>query len=124
MAEWLARPKDLPLMSLRSAHRVRNQRPSEVDCHHFATLPTTRACSKMRQKGLTYRAYLAGAAGIFRSAVIGSLDLSSLRLEPAMPTATPQPNPAAIPQTGVAARRAIRNGEWSGPTSGMAPGYV
>src|ERR1051325_3784247 len=102
MAEWLARPKDLPLMSLRSAHRVRHQRPSEVDCHHFATLPTTRACSKMRQKGLTYRAYLAGAAGIFRSAVLGSLAHPNFRLGAAMPTATTQRKPAAIPQTGVA----------------------
>jgi uncharacterized protein YcsI (UPF0317 family) len=31
---------------------------------------------------------------------------------------------AAIPQTGVEARRAIRRGEWTGPTSGLAPGYV
>ncbi len=41
-----------------------------------------------------------------------------------MPPATTQRKPAAIPQTGVAARRAIRSGDWSGPTSGMAPGYV
>ena len=32
--------------------------------------------------------------------------------------------PADIPQTGVAARRAIRSGEWKTGTSGMAPGYV
>ena len=41
-----------------------------------------------------------------------------------MPTAATQRKPATIPQTGVAARRAIRSGEWNGPTSGMAPGYV
>jgi uncharacterized protein YcsI (UPF0317 family) len=29
-----------------------------------------------------------------------------------------------IPATGEAARRAIRNREWTGPTSGIAPGYV
>jgi uncharacterized protein YcsI (UPF0317 family) len=29
-----------------------------------------------------------------------------------------------VPQTGVEARRAIRRGEWSGPTSGLARGYV
>jgi uncharacterized protein YcsI (UPF0317 family) len=31
---------------------------------------------------------------------------------------------AAPPATGVDARRAIRSGQWPGPTSGMAPGYV
>jgi uncharacterized protein YcsI (UPF0317 family) len=31
---------------------------------------------------------------------------------------------AAVPQTGVEARRAIRRGDWNGPTSGLAPGYV
>jgi uncharacterized protein YcsI (UPF0317 family) len=41
-----------------------------------------------------------------------------------MPTAATQRRTANIPQTGVAARLAIRNGEWDGPTSGMAPGYV
>ena len=41
-----------------------------------------------------------------------------------MPTAATQRRTANIPQTGVAARLAIRNGEWGGPTSGMAPGYV
>jgi uncharacterized protein YcsI (UPF0317 family) len=30
----------------------------------------------------------------------------------------------AIPSTGRAARQAIRRGEWTGPTSGLAPGYV
>ena len=40
-----------------------------------------------------------------------------------MPTAA-QRKTANIPQTGEAARLAIRNGEWDGPTSGMAPGYV
>jgi uncharacterized protein YcsI (UPF0317 family) len=30
----------------------------------------------------------------------------------------------AIPQTGEAARRAIRSRDWTGPTSGLAPGYV
>jgi uncharacterized protein YcsI (UPF0317 family) len=29
-----------------------------------------------------------------------------------------------VPQTGPAARRAIRSGEWTGPTCGIAPGYV
>jgi len=41
-----------------------------------------------------------------------------------MPTAAAQRKTTNIPQTGVAARLAIRNGEWDGPTSGMAPGYV
>jgi uncharacterized protein YcsI (UPF0317 family) len=31
---------------------------------------------------------------------------------------------SGIPQTGVEARHAIRRGEWSGPTAGLAPGYV
>src|SRR6185369_16877073 len=38
--------------------------------------------------------------------------------------ATIERKPAAIPQTGVEARRAIRRGDWNGPTSGLAPGYV
>src|SRR5262245_30235089 len=42
----------------------------------------------------------------------------------AMPTTAAQRKTTNIPQTGVAARLAIRNGEWDGPTSGMAPGYV
>ncbi len=29
-----------------------------------------------------------------------------------------------VPLTGEDARRAIRNGQWTGPTSGLAPGYV
>jgi uncharacterized protein YcsI (UPF0317 family) len=33
-------------------------------------------------------------------------------------------DPAVVPQTGHEARLAIRRGEWSGPTSGLAPGYV
>ena len=41
-----------------------------------------------------------------------------------MPTSAAQRKPATFPQTGVAARRAIRSSEWTGPTSGMAPGYV
>src|SRR3954468_6342068 len=41
-----------------------------------------------------------------------------------MSTAAAQRKPATIPQTGVASRRAIRSGEWTGPTSGLAPGYV
>jgi uncharacterized protein YcsI (UPF0317 family) len=35
-----------------------------------------------------------------------------------------QQKPVAVPQTGVEARRAIRNRQWTGPTSGLAPGYV
>lgn len=31
---------------------------------------------------------------------------------------------STIPQSGQDARRAIRSGQWTGPTSGMAPGYV
>ena len=41
-----------------------------------------------------------------------------------MPAAANQRQAAAIPQTGQAARQAIRRGEWTGPTSGLAPGYV
>ncbi len=40
------------------------------------------------------------------------------------PVATIERKPAAILQTGVEARRAIRRGDWNGPTSGLAPGYV
>jgi uncharacterized protein YcsI (UPF0317 family) len=36
-----------------------------------------------------------------------------------------KPRPVqAVPQTGREARAAIRRGEWTGPTSGLAPGYV
>ena len=31
---------------------------------------------------------------------------------------------SVVPQTGLEARLAIRSGEWTGPTSGLAPGYV
>ena len=41
-----------------------------------------------------------------------------------MSVASIQRNPAAVPQTGQAARLAIRRREWTGPTSGLAPGYV
>ena len=41
-----------------------------------------------------------------------------------MPAAAQQRQPADVPQTGEDARRAIRSGEWTGPTSGLAPGYV
>jgi uncharacterized protein YcsI (UPF0317 family) len=41
-----------------------------------------------------------------------------------MPAAANQRQAATIPQTGQAARQAIRRGEWTGPTSGLAPGYV
>src|SRR5262245_60239929 len=42
----------------------------------------------------------------------------------AMPATAKERQGAAIPQTGQAARQAIRRGEWTGPTSGLAPGYV
>ena len=35
-----------------------------------------------------------------------------------------QQNAAAVPQTGLAARQAIRRGDWTGPTAGLAPGFV
>ena len=38
--------------------------------------------------------------------------------------ATIERKASAIPPTGQAARLAIRRGEWTGPTSGLAPGYV
>ena len=41
-----------------------------------------------------------------------------------MSTVSNQRKPAAIPQSGVEARQAIRGGEWTGPTAGLAPGYV
>src|SRR5438477_5805241 len=41
-----------------------------------------------------------------------------------MAVATANRKPNAIPPTGQAARLAIRNGDWDGPTSGLAPGYV
>ncbi|MEW6452093.1 MAG: putative hydro-lyase [Pseudomonadota bacterium] len=40
-----------------------------------------------------------------------------------MPPATAS-KAQAIPQTGVEARLAIRNGSWTAPTSGIAPGFV
>src|ERR1700686_1303515 len=41
-----------------------------------------------------------------------------------MPAAAKQLKRSDFPQTGEAARRAIRRGRWTGPTSGLAPGYV
>ena len=41
-----------------------------------------------------------------------------------MSVASIQPEPAVHARTGLEARLAIRRGDWSGPTSGMAPGYV
>ena len=41
----------------------------------------------------------------------------------AVASSAARPAPA-IPQSGVAARRAIRSGEWTKGTSGMAPGFV
>src|SRR5665213_925844 len=41
--------------------------------------------------------------------------------ESAMPATAHQPD---VPLAGEDARRAIRSGQWTGPTSGMAPGYV
>src|SRR5258708_32583369 len=41
-----------------------------------------------------------------------------------MSAAAQQRKPSDFPQTGEDARRAIRSGEWTGPTSGLAPGYV
>ncbi len=43
---------------------------------------------------------------------------------PPMPAAANQRQTPVIPQTGNAARHAIRNGEWTGPTSGLAPGRL
>src|SRR6478672_6036340 len=41
-----------------------------------------------------------------------------------MPAAGHQRQNSIVPQTGEAARLAIRSGELTGPTSGLAPGYV
>ena len=41
-----------------------------------------------------------------------------------MPAAAHQRQTPLVPQTGEAARQAIRRGDWTGPTSGLAPGYV
>lgn len=41
-----------------------------------------------------------------------------------MSVASIQRDPAVLPKTGHEARLAIRRGDWSGPTSGIAPGYV
>jgi len=41
-----------------------------------------------------------------------------------MSVASIQRDPAVVPGTGHAARLAIRRGEWTGPTSGIAPGFV
>ena len=39
-------------------------------------------------------------------------------------SAATAPKAQSIPQTGVEARLAIRNGSWTAPTSGIAPGFV
>jgi uncharacterized protein YcsI (UPF0317 family) len=41
-----------------------------------------------------------------------------------MSVATVQAEPAVLPRTGIEARLAIRRGGWTGPTSGIAPGFV
>ena len=41
-----------------------------------------------------------------------------------MPATANPPGSQAIPQTGSAARQAIRDGRWTGHTAGLAPGYV
>jgi uncharacterized protein YcsI (UPF0317 family) len=41
-----------------------------------------------------------------------------------MAIALAQSQPTAVPQTGLEARLAIRSGAWTGPTSGIAPGFV
>src|SRR5215210_4401730 len=41
-----------------------------------------------------------------------------------MPAAVQNYQRSDVPQTGEDARRAIRSGQWTGPTSGLAPGYV
>jgi uncharacterized protein YcsI (UPF0317 family) len=41
-----------------------------------------------------------------------------------MAVASAKPQADTVPQTGQAARLAIRRREWTGPTSGLAPGYV
>ena len=41
-----------------------------------------------------------------------------------MSVASIQRQPAVLPRTGHEARLAIRRGEWTGPTSGIAPGFV
>jgi uncharacterized protein YcsI (UPF0317 family) len=51
-----------------------------------------------------------------------ALALAGTRI--AMPAAAPKLAPSAIAPTGHAARLAIRSGQWLGPTSGLAPGYV
>jgi uncharacterized protein YcsI (UPF0317 family) len=41
-----------------------------------------------------------------------------------MADASVKQQPQAVPQTGLEARLAIRSGAWTGPTSGIAPGFV
>ncbi len=41
-----------------------------------------------------------------------------------MAVASAKQHAVAVPQTGLEARLAIRSGEWNGPTSGIAPGFV
>jgi uncharacterized protein YcsI (UPF0317 family) len=41
-----------------------------------------------------------------------------------MSATSSQRKPASVPQSGEEARRSIRRGEWTGPTAGLAPGYV
>jgi uncharacterized protein YcsI (UPF0317 family) len=42
----------------------------------------------------------------------------------AMAVASAKQQAPAVPQSGLEARLAIRSGEWTGPTSGIAPGFV
>src|SRR5262245_55627845 len=123
MAEWMARPKDLPLMS----PTKRAPRPPSASFRGRLP-PIFNAANNLR---LQQNA----AKELDASAVSGRygrpfpqrrdrLDLSNPPVGATMPTAAAQRRTANIPQTGEAARLAIRNGEWDGPTSGMAPGYV
>src|SRR5688572_8351171 len=63
---------------------------------------------------------MAGGRMPLGQAVAASADLRGK----AMSIASIQRDPTVVPGTGQEARLAIRRGEWTGPTSGMAPGFV
>src|SRR5581483_5235956 len=91
-----------------------------IDCHQFQSVPTARGARWQRRSNNGH--FHSGGARIAQICV--GLSRPAPPMEPAMPAAARTRQPADFPQTGEDARRAIRNGQWTGPTSGMAPGYV
>ena len=114
-------PSDVPPRT--AACRAHHQTSFNQVCpiiHVGQGVPTTR--------GARRKAQIAGFPALPRRwawrgrAMVGSR--RNMRRRSAMPAAAQQRQPADVPQTGEDARRAIRSGQWTGPTSGLAPGYV